>query len=165
MYFSTYTYPPYSTFDLYAKSAILHIRLTSTWYYSCYMDLWAVAPGPLACPNCSAFPWPVLAAEFGPEIVLTQPNHQLNTHIWTIFTFIWTIFMFIWTIFCSFELCFGYLNYFYFKLFQLFDLTLWNYNKIEKTEFIEKLFKAWYGYTLYKKPFLRQKLVFLFFLF
>ena len=120
---------------------------------------------PLACPNCSAFPWPVLAAEFGPEIVLTQPNHQLNTHIWTIFTFIWTIFMFIWTIFCSFELCFGYLNYFYFKLFQLFDLTLWNYNKIEKTEFIEKLFKAWYGYTLYKKPFLRQKLVFLFFLF
>ena len=30
----------------YAKSAILHIRPTSTWYYSCYMDLWPQRPAP-----------------------------------------------------------------------------------------------------------------------
>ena len=33
----------------------------------------------------------ILAAALGPEIVLTQPNHD-NTHVWTIFWFIWTIF-------------------------------------------------------------------------
>ena len=50
----------------YAKSAILQIRPTSTWYYSCYMDLWPQRPapqpvlaavlGPLACPSHSARP-------------------------------------------------------------------------------------------------------------
>ena len=29
-----------------AKSAQLHIRPTSTWFYSCYMDLWPQRPAP-----------------------------------------------------------------------------------------------------------------------
>jgi len=29
-----------------AKSDILHIRPTSTWFFSCYMDLWPQRPAP-----------------------------------------------------------------------------------------------------------------------
>ena len=42
-YFSTYKNPLYSTFDL-RQIRILHIRPTSTWFYSCEMDLWPAAP-------------------------------------------------------------------------------------------------------------------------
>ena len=36
----------YTPFLTYAKSAIQHIRPTSTWFYSCDMDLWPQRPAP-----------------------------------------------------------------------------------------------------------------------
>jgi len=39
VYLPTYANPLYSTSDL-SQPAILHIRPTSTWFYSCKMDLW-----------------------------------------------------------------------------------------------------------------------------
>ena len=36
----------YTPLLTYAKSVILHIRPTSTWFYSCYMDLWPQRPAP-----------------------------------------------------------------------------------------------------------------------
>ena len=51
----------YTPLLTYAKSPILHIRPSSLWFYSCYMDLWpqrplAAALCPLACPSRSAWP-------------------------------------------------------------------------------------------------------------
>jgi len=65
-YFSTYANPLYSTADL-RQIRILHIRPTSTWFYSCFLDLW---------PQRSA-PCPVPAAALSPDIVLTYPNPQI----------------------------------------------------------------------------------------
>ena len=45
MYFSTYENPLYSTSDLH-KIHYTHIQPTSTWFYSCYMDLWPQRPAP-----------------------------------------------------------------------------------------------------------------------
>ena len=36
----------YTPLLAYAKSAILHIRPTSTWFYSCYMDFWPQRAAP-----------------------------------------------------------------------------------------------------------------------
>ena len=46
-FFLRSTYIRYTPLLSYAKSAILHIRFSSTCFYSCYMNLWPQRPAPI----------------------------------------------------------------------------------------------------------------------
>ena len=56
----------YTPLLTYAKSAIQHIRSTSTWFYSCDMDMWPQRPAPKPV---LAAALSLLAAARGPESV------------------------------------------------------------------------------------------------
>ena len=66
MYFSTYTYPPYSTSDLRQIRYATHLTYIARGICSCCMDLWPQRPAPQ----------PVLAAALGPLASKPQRSAQ-----------------------------------------------------------------------------------------